>query len=99
MGGVTGLMRCAAICEAHGVELVPHQDAADDRPYGQTLHVCAVLPHAIKPCEWDDPSSRRHVIFDNPPKPKDALFHLPNSPGLGLAFIEGELERRRIAVA
>ena len=25
MGGITGLMRCAALAQAHGVELVPHQ--------------------------------------------------------------------------
>ena len=25
MGGVTGLMQCAALCHAHGVEFVPHQ--------------------------------------------------------------------------
>ena len=25
MGGITGLMRCAALAHAHGVELVPHQ--------------------------------------------------------------------------
>ena len=25
MGGITGLMQCAALCHAHGVEFVPHQ--------------------------------------------------------------------------
>ena len=98
MGGVTGLMRCAAICEAHGVELVPHQ-TQPTVGHMANLHVCAVLPHATKPCEWDDPSSRRHVIFDHPPKPRDGLFHLPGTPGLGLGFIENEMERRRIAIA
>ncbi len=98
MGGITGLMRCAAVCEAHGVELVPHQ-TQPTVGHMANLHVCAVQPHATKPCEWDDPSSRRHVVFDNPPKPTDGLFHLSSAPGLGLAFIEEELKRRRIAVA
>src|SRR5579872_5480356 len=98
MGGITGLKRCAAVCEAHGVELVPHQ-TQPTVGHMANLHVCATLPHAIKPCEWDDPSARRHVIFDNPPKPTDGLFHLPNTPGLGLAFIEQELKRRQIAAS
>ncbi len=98
MGGITGLLRCAAVCEAHGVELVPHQ-TQPTVGHAANLHVCAVQPHATKPCEWDDPSSRRHVIFDNPPKPMDGLFHLPEAPGLGLAFIEDELNKRRIAAS
>ena len=98
MGGVTGLLRCAAVCQAHGVELVPHQ-TQPTIGHMANLHVCAAQPQATKPCEWDDPSSRRHVVFDNPPKPKDGLFHLPTAPGLGLAFIEEELERRRVPLS
>ena len=95
MGGITGLLRCTAICQAHGVELVPHQ-TQPTIGHMANLHVCAAQAQATKPCEWDDPSGRRHIVFDNPPKPKDGLFHLPVTPGLGLAFIEAELERRRV---
>ena len=35
MGGITGLMQCAAICFAHGVELVPHQTQPRHRPRRQ----------------------------------------------------------------
>ncbi len=98
MGGITGLMRCAAVCDAHGVELVPHQ-TQPTIGHMANLHICAAQAHATKPCEWDDPSSRRHVVFDNPPKPVDGLFQLPDTPGLGLAFIEQELKRRQIAVS
>ena len=98
MGGITGLARCIALAHAHGVELVPHQ-TQPTIGHMANLHVCATQPQATKPCEWDDPSSRRHAIFDHPPKPRDGLFHLPGAPGLGLAFIEDELNRRRIAIA
>lgn len=97
MGGVTGLLRCAAICQAHGVELVPHQ-TQPTIGHMANLHVCAAQPQATKPCEWDDPSSRRHAVFTNPPKPKDGLFHLPATPGLGLEFVEAELDKRKAAV-
>ena len=95
MGGITGLMRCAALCQAHGVELVPHQ-TQPTIGHMANLHVCAAHSHATKPCELDDPSSRRHVVFVNPPKPVGGLFHLPDAPGLGLELIEEEIARRRI---
>ena len=97
MGGITGLVRCAALCQAHGVELVPHQ-TQPTIGHMANLHVSAAQLHATKPCELDDPSARRHVVFSNPPRPIDGLFHLPTAPGLGLDLIEAEVERRRIAI-
>ena len=98
MGGITGLMRCAALCEAHGVELVPHQ-TQPTIGHMANLHVCAAQAHATKPCELDDPSPRRHAVFVNPPKPINGMFHLPDAPGLGLDLIEAEIELRRIQTA
>jgi L-alanine-DL-glutamate epimerase-like enolase superfamily enzyme len=95
MGGITGLLRCAALCQAHGVELVPHQ-TQPTVGHLANLHVCAAQPHATKPCEWDDPSLRRHAIFANPPRPTDGLFRLPTTPGLGIDLVEAEVARRRI---
>ena len=48
MGGITGLLRCAALAHAHGVELVPHQTQPT---IGHTanLHVAAAQLHATKP--------------------------------------------------
>src|ERR1700720_470462 len=57
MGGITGLLRCAALAHAHGVELVPHQT----QPmigHMANLHVVASLLQGTKPAEWNDPSSR-----------------------------------------
>jgi len=55
--------------------------------------------HGTKPCELNDPSPRMHSVFANAPKPVDGLFHVPTRPGLGLDFIDSELEKRRISVA
>jgi L-alanine-DL-glutamate epimerase-like enolase superfamily enzyme len=95
MGGITGLMQCAALCQAHGVELVPHQ-TQPTVGHLANLHICAAQAQATKPCELDDPSSRRHAIFANPPKPVDGLFHLPSAPGLGIDVIESEVVRLRV---
>src|SRR5438105_3697739 len=98
MGGTTGRIRCAALALAHGVELVPHQTQPT---IGQmaSVHVAASQLHTTKPCEWNDPSSRTHAVFDNPPIPVDGLFQLPTAPGLGLTVNEPELAKRRVPVA
>ena len=97
MGGVTGLLRCAALAHAHGVELVPHQTQP---AIGHTanLHLAVSLLHMSKPCEWNDPSPRQHTVFDNPPRPQGGLFHLPAEPGLGLRINEADLAKRRIPI-
>jgi len=94
MGGITGLLRCAAVAHAHGVELVPHQTQPT---VGHTanLHVIASLLQGAKPAEWNDPSSRMHPLFENPPIPVAGLFHLPEGPGLGLRVNETEVKERR----
>ncbi len=98
MGGITGLQRCAALAQAHGVELVPHQT----QPmigHLANLHVAAAQLHATKPCELNDPTPRMHPVFVNPPRPVDGFFDLPSAPGLGLEFNESGLEPRRIPVS
>jgi L-alanine-DL-glutamate epimerase-like enolase superfamily enzyme len=94
MGGITGLLRCAALAHAHGVEIVPHQTQPT---IGHTanLHVVASILQNTKPVEWNDPSSRTHAVFENPPFPVSGLFHIQNGPGLGLRINEPELARRR----
>ncbi len=99
MGGITGLVRCAALAHAHGVELVPHQTQP-------TIGHMANLHRRGKPvardqadASWNDPSPRTHAVFDNPPKPVDGLFHLPTEPGLGLRVNEAELAKRRVPIA
>ncbi len=94
MGGITGILRCAALAHAHGVELVPHQT----QPiigHSANLHVVASLLHNTKPAEWNDPSSRTHAVFENPPIPVGGLFHLSEAPGLGLRINQAELDKRR----
>src|SRR6201996_7879914 len=95
MGGITGLLRCAALAHAHGVELVPHQTQPT---IGHTanMHVAAAQLQSTKPVEWNDPSTRTHAVFDNPPIPIDGLFHLPSGPGLGLTVNEAALAARRL---
>jgi L-alanine-DL-glutamate epimerase-like enolase superfamily enzyme len=95
MGGITGLMQCLALCHAHGAELVPHQ-TQPTVGHMASLHIAACQMGATKPSEWNDPSSRTHAVFENPPLPTDGLFHLSEKPGLGLIVNETELAKRTV---
>jgi L-alanine-DL-glutamate epimerase-like enolase superfamily enzyme len=97
MGGITGLTRCAALAQAHGAELVPHQ-TQPTIGHMASLHLAASQLHMTKPCELNDPSPRMHAVFENPPKPVDGLFQLPTDPGLGLTVNEAELAKRRVPI-
>src|SRR5712692_10292251 len=92
MGGITGLSRCIALAQAHGVELVPHQ-TQPTIGHMASLHLAASQLHATKPSEWNDPSPRQHAVFDNPPRPEGGQFHLSAEPGLGLKLNEAELAK------
>jgi L-alanine-DL-glutamate epimerase-like enolase superfamily enzyme len=59
------------------------------------LHATAALLPGVGPEEWNDPSTRTHPVFENPSRPIDGLFHLPDGPGLALSLRSAELESRR----
>nr|WP_256515739.1 mandelate racemase/muconate lactonizing enzyme family protein [Alsobacter ponti] len=94
MGGITGLMQCAAICFAHGVELVPHQTQPTIGNVAN-LHVLATIMHLTKPAEFADASGRMDVGFKSVPKPVDGKFVIPGGPGLGIEVDEAEIQKRR----
>jgi L-alanine-DL-glutamate epimerase-like enolase superfamily enzyme len=95
MGGITGLMQCAALCHAHGVELVPHQ-TQPAIGNAANLHVLATLMHATKPAELADGWSRVADTFVNAPSPDGGCLVVPDGAGLGLAIDEAMLARRRV---
>jgi L-alanine-DL-glutamate epimerase-like enolase superfamily enzyme len=95
-GGVTGLMKTAALCEAFGLNCEVHTttnallDAAN-------LHVCC----AIRNCEYfeilipQEPFSfgvRHPICIDS-----EGYVHVPDSPGLGVDLDWDELERYKVA--
>lgn len=98
MGGITGIMQCAAIAYAHGVDLVPHQ-TQPSLGHLANLHVLSTIMHLNKPVELADGWERAGSVFTNPSEPQDGLFHLPEGPGLGAQFDVEELQRRSIPVS
>ncbi|GGA43245.1 mandelate racemase [Pelagibacterium lentulum] len=97
MGGITGLMQCAALAHAHGVELVPHQ-TQPSIGHLANLHVLSTVMHLSKPVELADGWERAGQIFNNPSQAVDGLFALPEAPGLGMEFDAEEMNRRSIPI-
>ena len=98
MGGITGLMQCAAIAYSHGVDLVPHQ-TQPSLGHLANLHVLSTIMHLNKPVELADGWERAGAIFKNPSEPRDGLFHVPSGPGLGAEFDADELKRRSVPIS
>jgi L-alanine-DL-glutamate epimerase-like enolase superfamily enzyme len=98
MGGITGLMQCAAIAHAHGVELVPHQ-TQPSIGHLANIHVLSTIMHLSKPVELADNWERAGSVFKtNPSEPINGRFEVPSRPGLGMEFDEVEMKRRSIPV-
>ncbi|UZF95841.1 mandelate racemase/muconate lactonizing enzyme family protein [Bosea sp. NBC_00550] len=95
MGGITGLMQCAAVCFAHGVELVPHQ-TQPTIGHVANLHVLGAIMHLTKPAEYADGSGRMDAAFPDLPRPQDGRFTIPDGPGLGISINDGELRRKTV---
>ena len=76
MGGITGLMQCAAIAHAHGVELVPHQ-TQPSVGHLANIHVLSTIMHLSKPVELADNWERAGSVFKNPSEPVNGGFNSP----------------------
>lgn len=98
MGGITGMMKCAAIAHAAGVELVPHQ-TQPTIGHLANIHVLSTIMHLAKPVELADNWERGSPLFVNPSEPKDGRFELPSAPGLGAEFNAAEMERRTLPLS
>jgi len=99
MGGITGMMQCAAVAYAHGVEFVPHQ-TQPSIGHVANLHVMATVMHATKPIEVADGWERCSPVFmPNPSEATESRFVVPTAPGLGLEYDAAELTRRSVPLS
>jgi L-alanine-DL-glutamate epimerase-like enolase superfamily enzyme len=91
-GGITGVMRADALCQAFGRPFSAH--------CAPTIHahVCAAMQSA-RHIEWFHDHARiEAMLFDGAPQPQDgALRPDPGSPGLGVELRRSDAERWRVA--
>lgn len=83
--GITGFLRAAALCQAHGLPLSSHCAPA------LHLHACCAAPQVIH-MEWFHDHVRiERLLFDGAPEPREGLLRPdPSRPGLGLAFRDAD---------
>jgi galactonate dehydratase len=96
-GGFRGMRAIADVCEAHGVDLAPHN------PTGPIAHVASVHACAASPTLlWLEHQWNESPLFDTlaGPMPRlvDGAFTVPAGPGLG-ARIDRDVAATRPGVA
>jgi hypothetical protein len=87
-GGITGVLRADALCQAHGLPFSAHCSPAVHAP------VCAAMQSAIH-LEWFHDHVRiERLLFDGTLEPQDGALHPdPDSPGLGIELKRADAER------
>jgi len=89
-GGFTGMMRIAALAEAHSVPLVPHVWGTAVN-FHASLQLCAVLPAArlgdgalLPMFEWDQSDNALLRVAGLPAIAADRTLAIPDGPGIGV---------------
>jgi len=95
-GGITELLRIAALARDHGVETVPHAWKSGIIK-AASLHVNAVLPDALfqEYCVAETPINTL-LTRERLPIDAEGLLTVPSGPGLGVEIDTDVLERYRV---
>jgi D-galactarolactone cycloisomerase len=95
-GGLTEIVRIAALAEVRGVRVIPHCWATDIL-VSATLHFLATQPSARAPFlefnVMDNPLRTRLLL--EPLRPENGVVRVPQGPGLGIELNEETLAAYR----
>ncbi|HWV35351.1 MAG TPA: enolase C-terminal domain-like protein [Thermomicrobiales bacterium] len=86
--GITGFLRVADLCDAHGLPFSAHTAPS------LHVHACCAAPRLIHLEYFHDHARIEHMLFDGALDPVDGALH-PDStrPGLGLEFKRQDAEQ------
>jgi L-alanine-DL-glutamate epimerase-like enolase superfamily enzyme len=91
-GGVTGLLRADALCQAHGLALSAHCAPALHTP------VCTAMQSAIHLEYFHDHVRIERLLFDGAPEPRGGVLRPQlGAPGHGLELKRRDAERYAVA--
>jgi L-alanine-DL-glutamate epimerase-like enolase superfamily enzyme len=86
-GGISGLLRAAALAEAFGVPLSSHCAP------GLHAHACCAVPNAVHAEYFHDHARIERLLFDGASEPRCGLLHPDLSrPGFGLDLKHSDAE-------
>jgi L-alanine-DL-glutamate epimerase-like enolase superfamily enzyme len=86
-GGITELVKIAALAEAWNIPLAPHAIPLVHMHVVAALKIATSVENLLIYADVDQ------RLFLNPPRPIDGVIRIPDKPGLGLEIDEKELQR------
>ena len=91
-GGITGAMKIAAMAEAFGVEVVPHNPLSTVST-AASLQIAASAPNfAILEYPLGQHVPPQSVVLQPAPKVENGFMHFSDKPGIGVELVEGAAE-------
>ena len=93
-GGFTGLMRMAALAEAHHVYVAPHGASFPEI----NCHLIAAAPNGlmVSACPHTEPYQIWSELYDPPFQIVDGIIHMGDEPGLGLTLNADFIDAHRV---
>jgi galactonate dehydratase len=92
-GGISQLMKIAAMAEAHHITVAPHSGSLGPIAEVAALHVLAAIPNTLILERLEDDWAGRYEVTEPVPKTVDGYLPVPDSPGLGIDIVEDAVVR------
>jgi galactonate dehydratase len=92
-GGISQLMKVAAMAEAHHIAVAPHSGSLGPVAEFAALHVLAAIPNALILERLEDDWPGRHEVTDPVPRTLSGYLPVPDAPGLGVDIVEEAVAR------
>ena len=85
VGGLTETMKVTAMCEAHYIDMMPH-DPLGPICSAATIHAAAATPNFawMEVPPYDTDMSGQEKFFIDYPEVKDTVYQISDKPGLGM---------------
>ena len=91
-GGISEMLKIAALCSAYDVQLIPHGHSTLTNAHfiaAQSPTLCPILEYLVK---WNQ--IHQHFLL-NPLEPVNGTITMPTRPGMGLALDPAKIEQER----
>jgi D-galactarolactone cycloisomerase len=92
-GGVTELMRIAALADAFGVQATPHVSIGSAVHFAASLQCAAAIPNLDVMEYWIGTNPLGDPLAPDLPQPEGSTLDVPDRPGLGITVDERAVRR------
>ena len=92
-GGISQLMKIAAMAEAHHITVAPHSGSLGPIAEFAALHVLAAIPNTLILERLEDDWPGRYEVTDPVPRTVAGYLPVPDRPGLGVDIVEAAVAK------